>query len=35
MFKHEKQFLNPVRVDRPNPNYAPCSRSGWDVLRES
>ena len=22
MFKHEKQFLNPVRVDRPNPNYA-------------
>ncbi len=22
MFKHEKQYLNPVRVDRPNPNYA-------------
>ncbi len=22
MFKHEKMYLNPVRVDRPNPNYA-------------
>ncbi|MCQ5128291.1 manganese catalase family protein [Butyricicoccus faecihominis] len=22
MFKHEKQYLQPVRVDRPNPNYA-------------
>lgn len=22
MFKHEKQFLHPVRVDKPNPNYA-------------
>ncbi len=22
MFKHEKQYLNPVRVDRPNPVYA-------------
>lgn len=22
MFKHEKQYLNPVRVDRPNPRYA-------------
>ena len=22
MFKHEKMFLHPVRVDRPNPNYA-------------
>lgn len=22
MFKHEKQLLHPVRVDRPNPNYA-------------
>ncbi|MDO4572614.1 MAG: manganese catalase family protein [Clostridia bacterium] len=22
MFKHEKKLLNPVRVDRPNPNYA-------------
>lgn len=22
MFKHEKQYLHPVRVDRPNPNYA-------------
>lgn len=22
MFKHEKQFLHPVKVDRPNPNYA-------------
>lgn len=22
MFRHEKQTLNPVRVDRPNPNYA-------------
>lgn len=22
MFKHEKKFLHPVRVDRPNPNYA-------------
>ena len=22
MFKHEKTYLHPVRVDRPNPNYA-------------
>lgn len=22
MFKHEKQFLNPVRVEKPNPQYA-------------
>ncbi|WP_312422601.1 manganese catalase family protein [Anaerospora hongkongensis] len=22
MFKHEKQLLNPVRVERPNPTYA-------------
>ena len=22
LFKHEKSYLNPVRVDRPNPNYA-------------
>ena len=22
MFKHEKEYLHPVRVDRPNPNYA-------------
>lgn len=22
MFRHEKQYLNPVRIDRPNPNYA-------------
>ncbi|MCI8645865.1 MAG: manganese catalase family protein [Firmicutes bacterium] len=22
MFKHEKQYLHPVKVDRPNPNYA-------------
>ncbi|NLM42624.1 MAG: hypothetical protein GX201_01175 [Clostridiales bacterium] len=22
MFKHEKQLLQPVRVNRPNPNYA-------------
>ena len=22
MFKHEKTYLNPVHVDRPNPNYA-------------
>ena len=22
MFKHEKRYLQPVHVDRPNPNYA-------------
>lgn len=22
MFKHEKQFLHPVRVEKPNPQYA-------------
>ena len=22
VFKHEKQFLHPVRVERPNPQYA-------------
>lgn len=22
MFKHEKKYLNPIRVDKPNPNYA-------------
>ncbi len=46
MFKHEKKMLHPVRVDRPNPNYAvlmqeqlggPCGelRSALQYLAQS